>query len=447
MLAADARAREPGGERGSRQPRPREPRRGRPAAGDRRASGEGGLWAQLSDPLREAADLRIAAPVAVAGRARAPAPEPVVAGRAAPAAPRARAARGHRRSRARHRAGRRGSSEDDLPLRLNRASDRGAGRGLDPAPASTDPPRGVCTFRSGGSVEILNAPASRSAQIARGRGRRRDALVDSARRRDQGRDMAARVGINGFGRIGRNFFRAAVQRDADFEIVAANDLGDVKTMAHLLEYDSMLGRLAAVSRPATGASRAAGRELKLLSERDPAALPWGDLGVDVVLESTGFFTKREQARSAPRRGRAEGRDLRAGDRPGRDARARRQRRRLRPRERTASSPTRRARRTASRRSRRCCTTASAIERGLHDDDPRVHERPAHPRPPARGPAPRSRGRDQPHPHLDRRGARDRPRAPGPEGEARRHGDSRPGPDRLDRRPRRAGRAASRARTR
>ena len=107
--------------------------------------------------------------------------------------------------------------------------------------------------------------------------------------------MAIRVGINGFGRIGRNFFRAQLERQADIQIVAANDLGDAKTMAHLLKYDSLLGPLAGEVELGDGVIRAAGEELKLLSERDPGAIPWGDLGVDVVLESTGFFTKREGA--------------------------------------------------------------------------------------------------------------------------------------------------------
>ncbi len=104
-----------------------------------------------------------------------------------------------------------------------------------------------------------------------------------------------RVGINGFGRIGRNFFRAALERDADFEIVAFNDLGDTKTMAHLLKYDSNLGPFAGEVELGDGVVTAAGRELKVLAERDPARLPWGELGVDVVLESTGFFTDRPSA--------------------------------------------------------------------------------------------------------------------------------------------------------
>ncbi len=107
--------------------------------------------------------------------------------------------------------------------------------------------------------------------------------------------MAIRVGINGFGRIGRNFFRAQLERKADIEIVAANDLGDEQTMAHLLKYDSTLGPLAGDVEVSGGVIRAAGEEIKLLSERDPGAIPWGDLGVDVVLESTGFFTKRDGA--------------------------------------------------------------------------------------------------------------------------------------------------------
>ncbi|HLM35987.1 MAG TPA: glyceraldehyde 3-phosphate dehydrogenase NAD-binding domain-containing protein, partial [Gaiellaceae bacterium] len=104
-----------------------------------------------------------------------------------------------------------------------------------------------------------------------------------------------RVAINGFGRIGRNFFRAALDRGADFEIVAANDLGDANTMAHLLKYDSNLGPLDGDVSVEGGTLKAAGKELRLLSEKDPGAMPWRDLEVDVVIESTGFFTKREGA--------------------------------------------------------------------------------------------------------------------------------------------------------
>jgi glyceraldehyde 3-phosphate dehydrogenase len=103
-----------------------------------------------------------------------------------------------------------------------------------------------------------------------------------------------RVGINGFGRIGRNFYRAAQER-GDFEIVAFNDLGDVNTMAHLLKHDSVLGTFPEDVEVEAGSLKVGGKELRGLAERDPAALPWRDLEVDVVIESTGFFTKRDGA--------------------------------------------------------------------------------------------------------------------------------------------------------
>ncbi|HEX3043016.1 MAG TPA: type I glyceraldehyde-3-phosphate dehydrogenase [Solirubrobacterales bacterium] len=107
--------------------------------------------------------------------------------------------------------------------------------------------------------------------------------------------MAVKVGINGFGRIGRNVFRAAKESNADIDFVAVNDLVDTDTMAHLLKYDSILGRYPGGVEVDGDTIVAGGDELKVLSERDPAALPWGELGVDVVIESTGFFTKRADA--------------------------------------------------------------------------------------------------------------------------------------------------------
>ena len=107
--------------------------------------------------------------------------------------------------------------------------------------------------------------------------------------------MAVKVGINGFGRIGRNVFRAAHAAGADLEFVAVNDLTDPGTLAHLLKYDSILGRFPGQVEAGEGAISVDGTEIKVLSERDPAALPWGDLGVDVVIESTGFFTARDDA--------------------------------------------------------------------------------------------------------------------------------------------------------
>jgi glyceraldehyde 3-phosphate dehydrogenase len=107
--------------------------------------------------------------------------------------------------------------------------------------------------------------------------------------------MSVRVGINGFGRIGRNVFRAAHERNADIEWVGVNDLTDAKTLGHLLKYDSVLGPYPGTVEVSGDALVVDGKEVKVLAERDPAALPWGDLGADVVIESTGLFTKRDDA--------------------------------------------------------------------------------------------------------------------------------------------------------
>ena len=107
--------------------------------------------------------------------------------------------------------------------------------------------------------------------------------------------MTVRVGINGFGRIGRNFFRAAKLSGADIDVVAVNDLGSIDTMSHLLQYDSVLGRFPQKVTSTKSSIKAGGDTIKVLSERNPADLPWGDLGVDVVIESTGFFNNREAA--------------------------------------------------------------------------------------------------------------------------------------------------------
>jgi glyceraldehyde 3-phosphate dehydrogenase len=108
--------------------------------------------------------------------------------------------------------------------------------------------------------------------------------------------VTVRVGINGFGRIGRNFWRAVQSGGHDIEVVAFNDLGDIATMAHLLKYDSVLGRLAEDVHVTDDGIAVGGKTIKALAERDPGALPWGALGVDVVLESTGFFTTAQDAR-------------------------------------------------------------------------------------------------------------------------------------------------------
>ena len=107
--------------------------------------------------------------------------------------------------------------------------------------------------------------------------------------------MPIKIGINGFGRIGRNFYRAVEKQGADMEIVAVNDLGDTTTMAHLLKCDSVLGNLENEISAADDGIMIDGQLLRVLSERNPQDLPWGDLGVDVVIESTGIFTDREKA--------------------------------------------------------------------------------------------------------------------------------------------------------
>jgi glyceraldehyde 3-phosphate dehydrogenase len=112
----------------------------------------------------------------------------------------------------------------------------------------------------------------------------------------EGFAVATRIGINGFGRIGRNYYRAMAAQGADLELVAVNDLGDAATMAHLLKYDSVLGPLGKEVKVTDGGFSIEGTDIKLLSEKDPGALPWGDLGVEIVIESTGFFTKASDAR-------------------------------------------------------------------------------------------------------------------------------------------------------
>ncbi|CCK30914.1 Glyceraldehyde-3-phosphate dehydrogenase [Streptomyces davaonensis JCM 4913] len=107
--------------------------------------------------------------------------------------------------------------------------------------------------------------------------------------------MTIRVGINGFGRIGRNYFRALLEQGADIEIVAVNDLGDTATTAHLLKYDTILGRLKQEVTHTADTITVDGHTIKVLSERNPADIPWGELGVDIVIESTGIFTKKADA--------------------------------------------------------------------------------------------------------------------------------------------------------
>ena len=245
--------------------------------------------------------------------------------------------------------------------------------------------------------------------------------------------MTVKIGVNGFGRIGRNFFRAAKQRGADLDFVAVNDITDAATLAHLLKYDSVMGTYDGTVGTSANGITVDGDELRVLAERDPANLPWKELGAEIVIESTGLFTDREKAAkhleagaqkvviSAP----AKGEDLTVVLGVNDEL--------LRPRdpprdlERELHHQLRRADgQGAGRRVRR--------RAGLHDDDPRVHERPADPRPAAQGPAPRARRGDQHHPDLDRRREGGRAGAAASEGQARRHLDARAGARRLGDRP-------------
>ncbi|MDR0519028.1 MAG: type I glyceraldehyde-3-phosphate dehydrogenase, partial [Clostridiales Family XIII bacterium] len=107
--------------------------------------------------------------------------------------------------------------------------------------------------------------------------------------------MGTKVGINGFGRIGRNAFKAAIEKGADFDIVAINDVTDPKTLAHLLKYDSIFGAFGGTVEATDDSIVVNGKEIKITAVRNPAELPWKELGVEVVLESTGLFTKKPDA--------------------------------------------------------------------------------------------------------------------------------------------------------
>ena len=107
--------------------------------------------------------------------------------------------------------------------------------------------------------------------------------------------MTIKVGINGFGRIGRNFFRALLESDANIEIVGINDLTDTKTLAHLMKYDSILGRIGVSVEAGEGQITVDGKVIPIFAERDPGSLPWAKVGADIVIESTGFFTDAESA--------------------------------------------------------------------------------------------------------------------------------------------------------
>ena len=239
--------------------------------------------------------------------------------------------------------------------------------------------------------------------------------------------MAVRVGINGFGRIGRQSLKALIERAPDVEVVAVNDLVDTSLNALLFKHDSTYGAYPGTVDHTDDALIIDGREIKVLKEKDPAALPWGDLGVDIVLESTGLFTDADKARahitagakkviiSAP----AKGEDITIvlgvnEDKYDPAKPPHHQQRQLHdelPRAGGQGRP-----RPARHRAR------------PDEHDPQLHERPAHPRRRPQGPAPRPRRRPEHHPDDDRRGEGARPRHPGAQGQVRRLQPARPDPD-------------------
>ena len=174
--------------------------------------------------------------------------------------------------------------------------------------------------------------------------------------------MPVRVGINGFGRIGRNIMRAALG-DKNIDFVAVNDLTSAHTLAHLLKYDSVLGNLHAKVEAKEDTIAVDGDQFKVLQLRDPAQLPWKDLGVDVVFESTGLFTNRDAAAKHLAAGAKKVVITAPAKGPDFSVVLGRQRRALRSRPSTTSSRTRRAPPTAWRRSPRCCTRPSASRKG------------------------------------------------------------------------------------
>ena len=238
--------------------------------------------------------------------------------------------------------------------------------------------------------------------------------------------MSVKVGINGFGRIGRNFFRAALERGIDLEFVAVNDITDAHTLAHLLKYDSVLGPFPGTVESGDASITVNGKEVKVLAERDPAKLPWKDLGVEVVVESTGLFVDRENASKHLQAGAEQGDHLGPRQGPRRDGRAGRQlRRRLRP----GRAPDHLERLLHHQLPRAGGEDPERRHRDQarpDDDDPRLHRRPAAPGHAPQGPAPGAGRRDQPDPDLDRRREGARARGARAGGQAERHRGARAG---------------------
>ena len=245
--------------------------------------------------------------------------------------------------------------------------------------------------------------------------------------------MSVRVGINGFGRIGRLFLRAARKRGADLEVVGVNDLTDAATMAHLLKYDSVHGIWPGDVMSTVDGISIDGHAFKLFAEKDPSLLPWRDLGVDVVVECTGRFTDARAGRQAPGRRGEQGDHQRAQQGRGPHRGHGRQRRGVRP------VPARRGLQRLLHHQLPGPGSQGAPghlrhRAGVHEHHPRLHERSDDPGPAAQGPAPGPRRRPLHHPHVHRRGQSHRAGAAGAQGQDGRHGHARAGAGRVGDRP-------------
>ena len=245
--------------------------------------------------------------------------------------------------------------------------------------------------------------------------------------------MTVRVGINGFGRIGRNFFRAVRASGADIEIVGVNDLTDNASLANLLKFDSILGRLDADVTSDDTSIKVGDQTIAAFAERDPSALKWGDIGADVVVESTGFFTDATKAKahvdagakkviiSAP----ASNEDITIVMGVNHELY-------------DPSAPHRHLQRVVHDQLPRADGQGAARrprhQQGPDDDHPRLHRRPEPPGQHPQGPASRPRRRAQHGADLDRCGEGHRPRPARAQGQARRLRHARPGPHRLRHRP-------------
>ena len=253
--------------------------------------------------------------------------------------------------------------------------------------------------------------------------------------------MTTRVGINGFGRIGRQSLKALIERAPDIEVVAVNDLVDAEMNALLFKHDSTYGQYPGEVKAGDKSIIIDGREIKILAEKDPANLPWRDLGRRHRPRVDRHLHERREGEGPHRCRRPEGHHQRPGEGRGHHDRPRRQRRQVRP-----GDPSHHQQRELHHElpgpGRQGRPRPRDDREGPDEHDPQLHERPAHPRRRAQGPAPRPQRRPEHHPDDDRRREGARAGHPGPQGQVRRVQPARPDADRQRRRLHRAWSAAT-----